>query len=119
MKPEELQDRTKRFALGVIHLCDSLPNSRSGNTIANQLIRLTTSVGANYRAVCRAHSKPNFVSKIGITLEEADESVYWLELIRDIPLISGKELSNLLAEGKELTAIFITSPNTARGKTDN
>jgi four helix bundle protein len=117
MNAEELQQRTKHFALRVIHLCESLPNSRTANIIANQLIRSATSVGANYRAACRARSKADFISKIGITLEETDESVYWLEMIRDIPLNSSEELTALLAEGKALTAIFIASSNTARGKT--
>lgn len=117
MTAEELQERTKKFALRVIRLCETLPNSRTANIIANQLMRSATSVGANYRAACRARSKADFISKIGITLEEADESVYWLELIRDTPLHSSSELTELLAEGKALTAIFIASSNTARGKT--
>lgn len=117
MTAEELQARTKKFALRVIRLCETLPNSRAANIIANQLVRPATSVGANYRAACRARSKADFISKIGITLEETDESVYWLEMIRDTPLNASGELLALIAKGKALTAIFIASSNTARGKT--
>lgn len=83
MTPDELKARTKQFALRVMRVCEMLPKSRSGNVIANQLIRSATSVGANYRSACRARSDADFISKIGITLEEADESVYWMELIME------------------------------------
>ncbi len=114
MTPEELKARTKQFALRVIKLCDTLPQTRSGNIIANQLIRSATSAGANYRATCRARSDADFVSKIGITLEEADESVYWMEIILESGMKMEKQMSALLAEGRELVAIFVASSNTAQ-----
>ncbi len=83
MTPEEMKKRTKKFALDAIKLSESLPHTRAGNIIANQLIRAATSVGANYRAACRARSKADFVSKISITLEESDESAYWTEIITE------------------------------------
>jgi four helix bundle protein len=114
MTADELKQRTKQFALEVMKLCDALPNTRSANVIANQLLRSGTSVGANYRAACRARSDPDFISKIGITLEESDESVFWLELIRDSGMKREQEVSNLLREGNELISIFVASSNTTR-----
>ncbi len=114
MNADELKKRTKQFSLDAIRLCDTLPNTRSGNVIANQLLRAGTSVGANYRAACRARSDADFISKIGVTLEEADECVYWLELVRDSGLKPAEQLAGLLKEGNELVAIFVASSNTAR-----
>ncbi len=116
MTPEELKRRTKQFALRAIHLCDSLPNRKSSNIIANQLIRSATSVGASYRAACRARSDADFISKIGITLEEADESTFWLELIAEAKLKADQETCDLMKEGNELVAIFVSSSNTARSR---
>ena len=113
MTPEEMKKRTKQFALRAMKLCDSLPSTRSGNVIANQLTRSATSVGANYRAACRARSNADFISKIGITLEEADESVYWMELIVESGMKSENQIELLLTEGNELIAIFVASSNTA------
>ena len=87
--------------------------TRASNIISNQLMRSATSVGANYRAACRARSKADFISKIGITLEEADESVYWMELIAESKMRKPAQLVESLAEGKQLVAIFIASSNTA------
>jgi four helix bundle protein len=78
---EELKIRTKQFALRVIRLVEALPNTRISNAIGNQLLRSGTSVGANYRAACRGRSRPDFVSKVGIAIEEADESLYWMEML--------------------------------------
>ena len=114
MTPDELKRRTKQFALRVLRLCDSLPRTTSGRTIANQLARSATSVGANYRAACRARSNADFVSKIGLTLEEADESVYWMELIVESGMQSEKKMKDLIDEAGELVAIFVASANTAR-----
>lgn len=113
MTPDELKARTKQFALRTIRMCETLPRTRAGNIIANQLIRSATSVGANYRSACRARSDADFVSKIGITLEEADESVYWMELIVESGMKTEKVMSALFEEGKELVAIFVSSANTA------
>jgi four helix bundle protein len=116
MTPDELKKRTKQFALRVIQICDALPNSRAGNVIAGQLIRSATSVGANYRAVCRARSTPDFVAKLGITLEETDESIYWLELITESGMSHDSRVSALMKEGNELAAIFNASKYTARAR---
>jgi four helix bundle protein len=116
MTPDELKQRTKKFALRVMALCDTLPHTRSGNVIANQLLRSATSVGANYRAACRARSTPDFISKIGITLEEADESIYWMELIVESKMKPEKQLAELVKEGNELVSIFVASLNTAKRK---
>src|ERR1700751_1133223 len=103
-KSAELQNRTKRFALRVLVLIDRLPNTICGWTI--QLERSATSVGANYRAACRARSRAEFASKLGIVAEEADESLYWLELIRDGNFVLQKKIASLLVEADGLTAIF-------------
>ncbi len=114
MTPEELKKRTKQFALRVIKLCDSMPNTRSANIVANQLIRSATSVGANYRAACRARSDADFISKIGVTLEETDESLYWLEIVVESGMKPEFLVHDLMKEATELLAIFIASSNTSR-----
>ncbi|MBI5652096.1 MAG: four helix bundle protein [Chloroflexi bacterium] len=116
MTPEELKKRTKAFAINAIRLGDALPNTRSGNIVANQFIRSATSVGANYRAACRARSDADFASKIGITLEESDESVYWMEIITESGMKPAQQIAPLLKEGNELVAIFVASSNTVRNR---
>lgn len=113
---DDLKPRTKQFSLRVIHLCESLSSKASARVIANQLLRSATSVGANYRAARRARSTADFISKIGVVLEEADESVYWLELLKESGLVSEQKLSSLLHEAEELVAIFAASRITASGK---
>ncbi|MEM6551804.1 MAG: four helix bundle protein [Planctomycetota bacterium] len=110
----ELQARTKSFAVRCLRLIDSLPNTTAGRVIGNQLARSATSVGANYRASCRARSRKEFVSKMSITVEEADESLYWLELIVELKLVSPDRLDTLLDEANQLVAIFAKSRSTAR-----
>jgi four helix bundle protein len=112
--PEELKKRTKAFAINAIRLGDALPNTRSGNIVANQFIRSATSVGANYRAACRARSDADFASKIGVTLEEADESAFWLEIVSESGMKPTQQIAPLLKEGNELVAIFVASSNTVR-----
>lgn len=90
-------------------LVDALPTTRSGNAIGNQLVRSGTSVGANYRASCRARSKVEFIAKIGVVEEEADESGFWMELIADGGLLAASKVSALLQEANELTAIMAAS----------
>lgn len=114
MEKEELQRRTKQFALAVIRFDGKLPRSRAGMVIGNQLLRAATSVGANYRAACRARSRADFISKIGIVEEEADECAYWLELIQEGNLLPAEEITPLLQEARELTAIFTASGRTAK-----
>jgi four helix bundle protein len=106
MKSAEMQDRTKSFALRVLSLIEQLPNTIGGRILANQLARSATSVSGNYRAACRARSRGEFASKLGMVAEEADESLHWLELIRDGAFISEKQIASLVSEADELTAIF-------------
>ena len=96
MDKAELLQRTKQFALRVLKLVDHLPTSAAGRAIGNQLVRSGTSVGANYRAACRARSRAEFAAKIGVVAEEADESVYWLELISEGSLLPLNKIAPLL-----------------------
>src|SRR5208337_5457635 len=107
MNPEEFKKRTKAFAVRVINLVDRLPNSRAANIIANQLVRSGTSVGANYRAACRAKSRADFISKLGTVEEEADETLYWLELLVDAQRLKPSAAGRLIREAGELTAIAV------------
>jgi four helix bundle protein len=114
-QPEQLRDRTKAFASRVIKLFRTLPYKPDAQVLGKQLLRCGTSVAANYRAVCRARSKAEFIARIGIVVEEADEAVLWLELLAESGMISDKRTMDLLAEARELTAIFTASQQTARG----
>ncbi|MCK4652879.1 MAG: four helix bundle protein [Candidatus Cloacimonetes bacterium] len=116
MNKEELLERTKKFAHRCVKLALSLQKTTLGNHIAKQLIRCSTSVAANYRAVCLAQSKASFTAKISIVLEEADESAFWLEFIIEEKLVKEKLISSLLEEAKELTAMFFSSRKTAIAK---
>ncbi len=110
-----LKDRTRRFALQVIHLCRGLPRSQETSIITRQLLRSATSVGANYRAVCRARSTPDFVSKLGIVLEEADETLFWIELLVECGVASPETIASVRREADELVSIFVASLRTAKG----
>ena len=111
---EELKVRTKAYALRVIKLVEALPRNRTAHVIGNQLLRAATSVGANYRAACRAKSSADFIAKMGIVEEEADECLYWLELLIESGLISQERLVDLINEGNALVAIAVASIRTAR-----
>jgi four helix bundle protein len=100
-------------------LVDALPNSVSGRAIANQLVRAGTSVGANYRSACRGRSKAEFCSKLGTVVEESGECCFWLELIMDASLLSGKLVEPLYQEANELAAIFVSSIRTAKSSITN
>lgn len=113
MNHGNLQIRTKQFALQVIRFCETLPKDESARIIGRQLLRSGCSVGANYRAACRAKSKADFISKMGIVLEEADESAYWIELLQDAQR-AGAMSTELVREANELVAIAISSINTAK-----
>ena len=113
MDKQELQLRTKQFALRIFKLVDALPRTSTGRAVGNQLVGSATSVGANYRAACRARSRAKFAAKLGTVLEEADESLYWLELIRDGELMSDSKISLLLKEANELTAILAAGRKSA------
>jgi len=116
MDENELKQRTKQFALRIIKLVENIPNSSSGRTIGYQLLRSGTSVGANYRSACRGRSKADFIAKAGISLEEADESLYWMELLQEAKLIPSERMKDLIKEANELVAIFTASIKTARMK---
>ena len=113
MDPQELKDRTKQFALRVLRLVAAMPKTIEGRAVANQLVRCGTSVAANYRATCRARSKAEFIAKIGVVLEEADEALLWLELISEANLLPAKRVDPLLVEAKELVAIMVASRKSA------
>jgi four helix bundle protein len=113
-KQEELRARTKKFALRVIRLFQRLPRSPEAQVLGKQLLRSVTSVAANYRATGRARSKAEFISKIAVVLEEADETVFWLECLIDSRIVRDELLRELLKEANELVAIFAASHRTAR-----
>jgi four helix bundle protein len=112
----DLRDRTKRFALRILKLCDSLPKTEGARAISRQLLRSGTSVAANYRAAGRARSRAEFVAKMGVVVEEADESVFWLDLLVESGLVPKPRLDDLVGEASELLSIFVASQKTARGK---
>jgi len=113
-KPEALRARTKQFALGIIKLFRILPRTEEARVIGRQLLRSGTSVAANYRAACRARSKVEFVAKMGVVVEEADETVFWLELLIDAQILRPEQLANLVTEANEPVAIFAASQRTAK-----
>lgn len=113
---EELKKRTQLFAISVIKLVEQIPSDKPVKAIANQLIRSGTSIGANYRAACRAKSKKDFLNKILIVEEEADETLYWLEILKKIGLVSENILNPIILECNELVAIFTAIGKTTRKK---
>ena len=113
MNAAELRQRSKIFSLRVLRLVGALPNNVQGRAIGSQLIRSGMSVGANYRAACKARSKAEFVAKIGVVEEEADESVFWMELIVESGMLREKVVESLLLEGRQLAAIMARSRITA------
>jgi len=114
MDEKELKIRTRNFAINILNFVDKLPNRRSANIIGNQLGRSGPSVAANYRAACRGRSHAEFTAKIGIVEEEADESVFWLDILSDTNNATREEVEPLLTEARELTAIFTASSKTAK-----
>lgn len=118
MDADELKERTKCFALAVVKLCTVLPRNPVSDVLGRQLLRSGTSVGANYRAACRARSRADFVSKMAIFEEEADESAYWIELLVESGQVDAHRASDLQAEANELTAIAAASRKTARARTN-
>jgi four helix bundle protein len=116
MNKAELKNRTKKFAHDCTKLIIQLPNNSLGFLLTNQLLRSSTSVAANYRAACLAQSKASFISKLSIEIEEADESLFWLEFIIDENLAEKEKIISLLNEAEELTKIFISSRKTAANK---
>jgi four helix bundle protein len=116
MNAEELKKRTKQFALRVLKLVAALPGNVQGRVVGDQLLRAGTSVASNYRAACRGRSRAEFVAKLGIVVEEADESAFWLELIIESSLLRANLVQPLLDEANELTRIMVSSRVTARSK---
>jgi four helix bundle protein len=114
-KHQQLRDRTKVFALRVIKMADVLPRTRAANIITNQVLRSATSMAANYRAAGRVRSKAEFVAKLGVVVEEADETVFWLELLMESGIVSAKKMRELLVEAGQLMLIFSASRRTAKG----
>jgi len=114
MTQEEMKARTKKFALRVIRLVESLPNTKTANVIGNQLLRSGTSVGANYRAACRAKSTADFISKLSIVEEENDESIYWMELLIESETVKENLLQNLMKEADEILSIIVSSIKTSK-----
>jgi four helix bundle protein len=116
MDADELKKRTKLFALRILKLAVALPLTVEGNVIRGQLVRAGTSVGANYRAACRGRTKAEFIAKLGIVEEEADESAFWLELIIDGAFLTENRVKPLLDEANELTRIMASSRISASRK---
>ncbi len=116
MTQEEMKARTKKFALRVIRLVESLPNTKTANVIGNQLLRSGTSVGANYRAACRAKSTADFISKLSIVEEENDELIYWMELLIESETVKENLLQNLMEEADEILSIIVSSIKTLKEK---
>jgi four helix bundle protein len=114
-KATALARRTKQYALDIIRFSTTLPNRREFNIICRQWIRSGTSVGANYRAACRAKSRADFIAKMSIVEEETDESLYWIELLTELGYRDDAELTRLHNEGSQLLAIVVQSKKTARG----
>lgn len=111
---DEIKRRTKKFALDVIRLVESLPPGYAGQVLGRQLLRSATSVGANYRAACRGKSVADFIAKMGIVEEEADESIYWMELLMEAKILPPTALQALMSEADELVAITVSSIKTAK-----
>jgi four helix bundle protein len=119
MTERELLERTKQFALRIFKLVGALPQTIQGKAVAAQLIRSGTSVAANYRAACRARSKPEFVAKLGVVEEEAHETAFWLELIIEAELLRGAKVKPLLSEAGEIVAIMASSKTAAKSQIAN
>jgi len=115
MDADELKNRIKKFAHRCVKFALALPKTGLGNHIKGQLIKCSTSAAANYRAVCIAQSKPNFISKLSIVIEETDEACFWMQFIIDEQLLKKQRVFPLLQEGRELTSILVSSRKTARG----
>jgi four helix bundle protein len=119
MTRDEMRSRTKAYAKRIVKLCEALPDRWVARTLGCQLLRSGTSVGANYRAVCRAKSTADFLNKLRIVEEECDESLFWMELLAENNLVNASRLNSLMEEGNELLAIVVASAKTARSGTEH
>jgi four helix bundle protein len=113
MTPKDLQERTKSFALRIMKFAEFLEKHAVGRYVGRQMFRSGTSVAANYRAACRAKSARDFISKLGIVVEEADETVFWLELSKEAGYVKEEQILQLMKEANEITAIMVASKNSA------
>ncbi len=116
MDERTFKERTKRFALGIIQLVERLPRGRTADVLGKQLLRAGTSVGANYRAACRGRSTADVIAKLGLVEEEADESLYWMELLMEAKLTPVNAVELLMSEANELLAMTVASMKTLRGR---
>jgi four helix bundle protein len=114
MTPAELRSRTQTFAADIVRFCETLPRNGRAQEIAVQLVDAASGVGSNYRSVCRARSRKDFINKLAITLDCADESLYWLQLLIDARLMDSSEVRRYRNEAEELTKILAASHRTAR-----
>ncbi|MCK6466654.1 MAG: four helix bundle protein [Candidatus Brocadia sinica] len=114
MDRNDMKKRTKEFAKSIIKLCRIFPNNMEGRLIGNQIFRSGTSAAANYRAACRARSTADFISKLSIVEEEADETLFWLELLNEMEIVDKALLNSLMEENDEIIAIVVSSIKTAR-----
>jgi four helix bundle protein len=112
--PQELRDRTRAFAIRIVKLYRSLPHTADAQVVGKQLLRCGTSVAANYRAACRGRSRAEWIAKIGLVAEEADETVFWLEMLSDCEIVNVERCRDILNEACESSAIFTASKHTAR-----
>jgi four helix bundle protein len=119
MDANQLKNRTKNYSITILDLVEKLPNTISGRAVSNQIVRSGTSVGANYRAVCRARSDREFIAKMSIVIEESDETLFWLEIILEKQWINKSEIDIIWKEGNELTAIFVSSMKTIKDRVNN
>ena len=117
MNKSELQNRTKEFHIAVIRLCELFPKNAVGFELTKQIMRSAGSVGANYRAACRAKSNADFIYKIEIVIEEADESMYWLEICEEAKLTAKEITTPLIKEANELVSIFVATVKTVKSRT--
>ena len=115
--PEEMKQRTKAFGLRAIRLVAALPRGRAPDAVGRQLLRAATSVGANYRAACRSRSDADFAARMGIVEEEADESLYWLEVLSESGIVAPSRLADLAREGEEILSIVVASIRTVKTRT--
>jgi len=113
----EFKRRTKELGLGVIRLIEAMPRGRTADVVSRQLVRSATSVGANYRAACRGRSVADVIAKLGIVLEEADETIYWLELLVESGIVHADKVAHLAAEADELVAMTVASIKTLKSRT--
>src|SRR5579864_5370029 len=114
ISPENLRVRTKQFAVRVVRLYKVLPFSADAQVLGKQLLRSATGMAANYRAACRGRSRAEWIAKIGLVVEEADESVFWLEMLSDCSIVRSERCEDILKEARELSAIFTSSQHTAK-----